>query len=236
MKSTEFIIEAVNKRSYNKSIIDILVAHGFKVDSRETSAGALKTWLDAPNPISLREIVAALAPKFPGTKLEDWDGDMDEEIRGNSFQIEKQGARSIFLAVYAGPKAEEYAMGLDEDDEDPRQAAARRHGEVAKGADNDFGLDSIASSMKDEKTRQARLKAEVESGSMPVVHNVSYTTEPVYTCGDLEDLGWMDKEYTHDHMGEVDGWTRAYFGPAPVKIHTTGAPEPRILKPGDILE
>ena len=115
MKSTEFIIEAVNKRSYNKSIIDVLVAHGFKVDSREQSAGALKTWLDAPNPISLREVVAALLPKFPGVKLEDWDGDMDEEIRGKGFQIEKQGARSIFLAVYAGPKAEEYAMGLDED-------------------------------------------------------------------------------------------------------------------------
>ena len=116
MKSTEFIIEAVNKRSYNKQIIDALKVHGFKVEDREQSGGALKTWLKVDNPMTLQDIVAEIAPKFPGTKVEDWDGDMEAEIRGPGFQIEKQGRGSIFLAVYAGPKAEEYSMGLDEDD------------------------------------------------------------------------------------------------------------------------
>jgi hypothetical protein len=211
MKSSEFITEAVNTRSYNKSIVDALKAMGFKVDSREQSAGALKTWLNAPNAITLREIVAALTTKFPGTKLEDWDGDMDEEIRGQGFQIEKQSKASIFLAVYAGPKADEYAMGLDEDE----------------------GGESI---MADPDKRQARLKAEIKIGMIPIVYNVTRTTDPVYTMGDLEDLGWMDKEYTHDLEGEVDGWIRYYDGPGLIRVATDGAGKPQILKPGEKLD
>jgi len=212
MKSKEFIIEG-NVRSYNKSIIDVLLAMGFKVDGREQSAGALKTWLTAPNAVTLKEIVAALTTNFSGTKLEDWDGDMQPEIRGPGFQIEKQDDGSIFLAVYAGPKAKEYAMGLDEDS----------------------AGDTIDSDMQDPKRRQARLKAEIEAGMIPAVHNASGSAKPVYTCGDLEALGWMDKTYTHDSEGEVDGWEPEYFGPKPVKILTRGAPGPKVLKSGDII-
>jgi len=194
MKSSEFIIEAGDVRSYNKSLIDTLQAMGFAVGSREKSAGALKTWLDAPNAVTLREIVAALTTKFPGVKLEDWDGDMDEEIRGEGFQIEKQGKASIFLAVYAGPKAKEYAMGLDEDE------------------------DFIDADMQDTKKRQARLKAEIEAGMIPTVQNVSSTTDPVYTMRDVEALGWMEQYYTHDSQGEVDGWNRHYSSRAPGAI------------------
>lgn len=202
MKSTEFITEAINKRSYNKSIIDVLKSHGLKVTERETSAGALKTWLEAVNPISLSEIVAALAPKFPGTKLEDWDGEpsMPDEVRGNGFQIEKQGQRSIFLAVYAGPKAKEYAMGLDED-----------------GIDDD---------MADPERRQARLKAEIEAGMVPTVHNVSATTASVYTMGDVEALGWLEKDYHTTQIGDDYDvtWTRYYAAdaPGPIKVSTSG--------------
>jgi hypothetical protein len=117
---------------------------------------------------------------------------------------------SIFLAVYAGPKAAEYAMGLDED--------------------------AVDDDMADNNRRQARLKAEIEAGMMPTVHNASSSSSPIYTMGDLEMLGWMDKEYTHDSSGEVDGWTRFYTGPKPIKVHTQGAKQLQVLNPNELLD
>ena len=96
--------------------------------------------------------------------------------------------------------------------------------------------DIIDDDMKDRDKRQARLKAEVEAGMMPTVHNSSGSSEPVYTMGDLQDLGWMDKRYTHDSSGEVDGWERDYFGPKPVKVHTSGGTGLRMLNPGETLD
>ncbi len=92
--------------------------------------------------------------------------------------------------------------------------------------------DTVNDDMADRSNSLARLKAEVEAGMMPTVYNVTSTTDPVYTMGDLEALGWMEKEYTHDNEGEVDGWIRYYDGPKPVKVHTAGAPELRVLNPG----
>ena len=62
------------------------------------------------------------------------------------------------------------------------------------------------------------------------------STDPVYTMGDLQGLGWMDQEYTHDNEGEVDGWIRYYDGPAPVRVATHGAKELKVLNPGSKLD
>lgn len=202
MKSSEFITEAVNKRSYSKTVVDALTPMGFKVSNREQTPGAIKTWLKAPKAITLKEIVAALTTNFPGTKLEQWGMEtMPDEIEGPGFRIEKQGKSSIFLAVFAGPKAEEYAMGLDEDNDE---------------------VDFIDDEMRNSDKRRARLQAEIAAGMTPLVHNVSSTSSPVYTMGDLQSLGWMDKEYTHDSSGEVDGWNRYYSfdAPGPIRVPT----------------
>lgn len=214
MKSSEFITERTSIRSYNKSIVGALQAMGFKVDSRAQSTGVLKTWFQAPNAISLREVVAALTTKFPGTKLEDWGGDLGEEIRGEGFQIEKQGKASIFLAVHAGPKAAEYARGLDEDK----------------------GMDAVRAGERVRAKRQARLKAEVEAGRVPIVRNASsLSDDEVYTMGDLEALGWMDKDYHSEMMGPDDvntTWTRYYHSdaPGPIRVNTSGHLE--VWQPG----
>jgi len=103
---------------------------------------------------------------------------------------------------------------------------------------------TIDSDMQDPHRRQARLKAEIEAGMMPGVHNITSSSSPVYTCGDVQALGWMDKEYTHDSEGEVDGWTRHYSGPKPrhysgpkpIKILTHGAKGPQVLQPNEVLD
>jgi hypothetical protein len=96
--------------------------------------------------------------------------------------------------------------------------------------------DIIDTDMADRNKRLARLKAEVEAGMEPTIDNVSRSTSPTYTMGDLEDLDWMEKEYTHDSEGEVDGWIRHYHGPKPVKVRTRGAESLRVLNPGEVLE
>ena len=78
--------------------------------------------------------------------------------------------------------------------------------------------------------RQARLKQEIEAGQSPTIHNGSLSKDAsVYTMGDLEKLGWVDKNYTHDSGGEVDGWTRSYHGPKPIKVGK------RTIKSGDVV-
>jgi len=217
MKSSEFITEAVNVRSKNKEIVSILVSLGCKVDEREQSAGALKTWLrhgGGVNNVSSTAMVTALAAKFPGTRIDDDDDEPNNagfEIRGPGFTIEKQGPRTLFLAVHAGPKAKEYAMGLDED--------------------------NVESDMQNTTKRQARLKAEIEAGYAPVVHNTSSSAEPVYTMGDVEALGWMTKDYHTERYGPDDydtTWTRYYHreAPGPIRVQTSGGREPQVWQPG----
>jgi hypothetical protein len=53
--------------------------------------------------------------------------------------------------------------------------------------------------------------------------------------GDLEDIGWMTKFYTHDAEGEVDGWTRCYYGPNPILVETLGSEVLQELENGDEL-
>lgn len=89
---------------------------------------------------------------------------------------------------------------------------------------------------KQKELRLKRLKAEVEAGKMPIIRDVSGTSDNVFTMGDLENLGWMSKHYTTDPSGEVDGWTRDYFGPKPVRVQTSGATSLKTLNPGDTLD
>jgi hypothetical protein len=86
-------------------------------------------------------------------------------------------------------------------------------------------------------SRQAKLKAEIEAGQMPVVLNVSATAdETEYTMNDLQAIGWMGKRYTHDSTGEVDGWERDYYGPNPIRVRSMGGSELRVLQPGATLD
>jgi len=85
--------------------------------------------------------------------------------------------------------------------------------------------------------RLNRLRQDVVSNKRPVIHNVSSTADAsIYTMGDLENLGWMTKRYTHDMEGEVDGWERDYDGPNPIQIQTTGAGKLRVLCPGETID
>ncbi len=97
-------------------------------------------------------------------------------------------------------------------------------------------LESMEERAAQRQERLKRLKADVESGNMPVIQNASGVhDQSQYTMGDLEELGWMTKTYTHDSQGEVDGWDREYHGPKPVKVQTMGAKELQILKPGETI-
>ena len=97
-------------------------------------------------------------------------------------------------------------------------------------------FDMIDADMHNRERRQARLKAEIEAGFQPAVNNCSSSTKPVYTMGDVEAIGWMYKEYTHDSTNEVSGVVRHYFGPNPIKVLTHGAAKLRTLNPGEDLD
>jgi len=97
--------------------------------------------------------------------------------------------------------------------------------------------DRVEDDMRDTGRRQARLQAEIKAGMMPVVHNVSSTTDPVYTMGDVEELGWMTKEYHTTRYGpdeEDTTWTRYYHkeAPGPIRVKTMGGGEPVVWQPG----
>lgn len=85
--------------------------------------------------------------------------------------------------------------------------------------------------------RLATLKLDIEQGNLPTIYNASWVNDPsIWTMGDLENLGWMDKSYTHDSSGEVDGWTRHYTGPQPIMVKTKGSEKLEQLNPGETLE
>lgn len=85
--------------------------------------------------------------------------------------------------------------------------------------------------------RQEKLKTEIVLGAKPVVYNASSVAdENIYTMGDVERIGWMTKEYTHDASGEVDGWKRHYSGPKPIMVKTEGAAGLKQLNPHETLE
>lgn len=86
-------------------------------------------------------------------------------------------------------------------------------------------------------SRLEMLKVMIESDKRPVVLNCSGCSDPsVFTLGDIEDLGWMDKRYTVDMSGEVDGWERDYYGPNPFMLYTGGASEMTEIKPGTTID
>lgn len=85
--------------------------------------------------------------------------------------------------------------------------------------------------------RQKKLKELIENNQTPIVHNCTWDSNlSVFTLGDLQQIGWMDKRYTHDFDGEIDGWIRTYFGPNPFKLYTCGAKELEIINPNDTIE
>ena len=95
----------------------------------------------------------------------------------------------------------------------------------------------IDADMRDPKQRQQKLKQEIEAGLIPTVHNVSSTTDPVYTMGDVEALGWMTKDYHTERTGHDDydtTWTRYYHheAPGPIKVKAGGNMPPELWKPG----
>ena len=95
----------------------------------------------------------------------------------------------------------------------------------------------IDADMRDPKRRQAKLKAEIEAGMMPIVHNVSSTTDPVYTMGDMEQLGWMTKDYRTERTGpdEYDTyWLRYYHSDAPgaIRVQSGGPNSIEVWQPG----
>jgi|GEM_PF-5309479 len=90
---------------------------------------------------------------------------------------------------------------------------------------------------EDTDPRLDQLAKQIKNGDMPVIYNASYVADQsIYTMGDLEELGWMTKRYTHDSSGEVDGWIRSYTGPQPVLVKTQGADQLQQLNPGETLE
>jgi len=102
---------------------------------------------------------------------------------------------------------------------------------------SEFITEDVDSDMHDTKKRQARLKAEIEAGMMPTVHNASSASDPIYTMGDVEALGWMTKDYHTERTGYDDydtTWTRYYHreAPGPIRVHTTGGTASEIWQPG----
>jgi hypothetical protein len=86
----------------------------------------------------------------------------------------------------------------------------------------------------DKQTRQEKLREMILNNEKPVVFNASgIINQETFTMGDLEDIGWMTKFYTHDAEGEVDGWTRCYYGPNPILVETLGSEELQELENGD---
>ncbi len=82
--------------------------------------------------------------------------------------------------------------------------------------------------------RQKQLKNDIIAGKIPIVENCSSCwPDYIYTMGDLQAIGWMTKQYTHDSSGEVDGWIRSYYGPNPVRVKTSGDKILRTIKSGD---
>lgn len=91
----------------------------------------------------------------------------------------------------------------------------------------------IEAAMRDPQKRRAKLKSEIEGGLAPIVHNVSSTTQPVYTMGDVEALGWMTKEYYSAGPDDV-AWARYYHhdAPGPIRVQSGGRSEPVVWEPG----
>lgn len=91
-------------------------------------------------------------------------------------------------------------------------------------------MDAMEGDMLDNKKRQARLKAEVEAGYMPVVQNSSMTRGE-YAMGDFVNLGWAEKEYVTDRHGDVEDIIWFYTGPAPFRLYRGPHKEPEVIQP-----
>lgn len=114
MKLEELHEAKLPARSLSKQIVDELIKMGFRVDERETTSGALKTWLSSSSDVDLKKITVELSKKFPDTKFDKSKiNSVPDQVRGDGYVIEAQGKQSLFLAVYSGAKAKDYKLGMD---------------------------------------------------------------------------------------------------------------------------
>lgn len=98
-------------------------------------------------------------------------------------------------------------------------------------------LNTLDDEMSDEKKRLAKLKAEVEGGLMPIIHNASWGADrSVYYMGDVQNLGWMEKDYVSDPYGDVGDIEWFYTGPEPIRVETTGRKEPQVVQPNSVVD
>jgi len=110
----------VRKASVAKQINDLLKSVGFKIDGRETTAGAIKTWLKKEDGFTMEEILDVLKLVFPRTYIHEYEivfgkGPKVKDIYVPGVAtLEKQGKTGLFVAVYQrGRGGMEYEMGLD---------------------------------------------------------------------------------------------------------------------------
>jgi len=96
-----------------KEVTDLLAKSGYKVTDRERTAGALKAWLEGPK-ANMKKIHTSIRKVYPTAQYNQgtYYSSPGVFIPG-LFEVESQGKSGLFVAVYAGKKADEYAMGLD---------------------------------------------------------------------------------------------------------------------------
>ena len=84
--------------------------------------------------------------------------------------------------------------------------------------------------MDDDTIRRANLLDMLNRNIIVSIQDCSFTSNPkLFTCGDLDALGLMDKKYTYDEVGEVDGWNRTYLGDSPIMVSGS------VIKQGGVL-
>jgi hypothetical protein len=102
---------APSASSLRALLVKKLKTLGFKLHSQETTPGALKAWLDHPTVVVKLEDLAKVLPGQPKVRRKSYG---DEVLETDFYEIEKQGPKNIYLAVYrSGQAGVEYGMGMD---------------------------------------------------------------------------------------------------------------------------
>jgi hypothetical protein len=108
-RKAEIKAVAPSASSLRADIVKKLKTLGFKLHSQEQSPGALKAWLESDKVVGM----TAIANLLPFAKLRRKSYG-DEVIDGKGYEVEKQGPKSVYVAVYRkGSAGQEYEMGID---------------------------------------------------------------------------------------------------------------------------
>lgn len=111
--------EGASSASTLRSVGDVFKGLGYRVSSMEKSAGATKAWVvPTKQPASFDTIVAKLRLKLPELDIQKVDNSsMGGSIQSELFEIsipdESEDPNELYIAVYAGLRADEYRLGLD---------------------------------------------------------------------------------------------------------------------------